>query len=210
MKAILFALCALVLASGAASANTPDPNQSIVDHVIISSWNNVPAANGLTACTPSDAGFDVFVKDVAGNPVANSDVRIVFGGTGTSIRPYRLQQGSQIEIRCFDHSFRGLTDGAGRLSFVPHFGRWAETNVVPVYADGIQIALIQARSPDYDNDGDVDLSDLSTFATDYTDTQYHGRSDFDDCPATKLGDFAFFANQYLASTAAGVPIDTCP
>ena len=211
MKATFFVLAALALAN-AAFAAVPSPPNCTVDHVIISSWNNVPAYNGLAACSSSPAGFDVWVRDSAGNPIANSQVRIVFAGTGTSIRPYH-PQGPQgpIVIHCGDHSFSGFTDGQGHLNFVPHFGRYAEFAVVPVYADNVQIALIEARSPDYDCDGDVDLSDLTTFSGDFTDTHaYHARSDFDDCPTTSLGDFVFFSGQYLASVQAGVPIDTCP
>jgi hypothetical protein len=210
MKTIVFALAVFVLAS-AASANTPNASLSSVDHVIISSWNNVPAGNGLAPCSGSPAGFDVWVRDSAGNPVGSAQVKVTFAGTGTSIRPYK-PQGPQgpITIHCIDHSMSGFTDGQGHLNFTPHFGRYAETNVVEVTADGVVLALIQARSPDYDCDGDVDLLDFSTFVGDYTDTHYHPRSDFDDCPATTLGDLSFFVNQYVASANSGVPIDVCP
>lgn len=211
MKAAIVLLAALALAN-AASAAVPSPPNCTVDHVIISSWNNVPANNGLAACSSSPAGFDVWVRDSAGNPIPNSQVKIVFAGTGTSIRPYH-PQGPQgpIVIHCGDHSFSGFTDGQGHLNFTPQFGRYAEIAVVPVYADNVQIALIEARSPDYDDDGDVDLSDFATFADDYSDIHvYHARSDFDDCPTKNLGDFAFFADQFVASTASGIPIPVCP
>jgi len=214
MKTTLCVLAALALASAPAFTAVPSPANCSVDHVIISSWNNVPAPSGGLACTASQAGFDVYVRDIAGNPIANSQVRIVFAGTGTSIRPYHPPGPSgPVTIHCLDHSFSGFTDGSGHFNFTPHFGRYGEFSNIPVYADNVQIALIQARSPDYDCDGDVDLSDFANFAQDYTDPApgaYHARSDFDDCPTKSLGDFAFFAGQYLASSASGAPIDVCP
>jgi len=209
MKALALVFAALVLASGAARAATPSPPQCTVDHVIISSWNETPARNGLTPCVTSDAGFDLVVRDAAGTPIPNSQVRVTFGGTGTSILPYTNLGPGPTFTQCFDRTIVvGPTDGQGRIHFVPHFGRYAETAVIPVFADGVQIALIEARSPDYDGDGDVDLSDLTTFSGDYLDPGYHARSDFDDCASTRLGDLVFFVGQYLASTA-GSPRPVC-
>jgi hypothetical protein len=211
MKALALVFAALILSSAAVRANTPAPPQCTVDHVIISSWNETPAKNGLTPCVMSQDGFDVVVRDAAGTPVPNAQVRITFGGTGTSIRPYTNLGPGPTFAQCFDFTIVvGPTDGLGRIHFVPHFGRYAETRVVPVFADGVQIALIEARSPDYDGDGDVDLSDLTTFSGDYLDTQnYRARSDFDDCAGSTLGDFVFFVGQYLASGATGVPRPVC-
>lgn len=211
MKPVLFALVALACASVAARAATPDPTNCKVDHVITSSWNETPAtAGGLTPCGTSTPGFDVVVRDATGTPIPNVQVKIVFGGSGTGIRPYQDLGPGPVTAHCNDHSIVvSATDGQGRVNFVPHFGRWSETAVVPVYADGFLIAQIQARSPDYDCDGDVDLPDLTTFSGDYLDTHaYHGRSDFDDCPGTTLGDLVFFAGQYLASSA-GSPRPVC-
>ena len=213
MRSMPFVLGALALASLPAFATTPDPNRSTVDHVIISSWNDTPAGNGLAPCSATPAGFDVTVRDFFGNPVAGAQVKIGFAGSGTAIRPYRLGGGQPIQIQCADRSINGTTDGTGHLNFTPHFGRYAETNVVEVFADGVLLARIEARSPDYDCDGDVDLADFANFADDYTDPApgaYHARSDFDDCPARSLGDFAFFADNYVASVASGIPVDTCP
>jgi hypothetical protein len=179
--------------------------------VIISSWNNTPAAaGGEFSCGASTPGFDVIVRDINNAPIANSQVKVMFGGTGTSIRPYQDVGPGPVTVHCIDHSITLPTDGNGRASFVPHFGRFAETNVVEVSADGVILGLIQARSPDYDCDGDVDVADLSTFSGDFLDTQaYHARSDFDDCPNTSLGDLLFFSAQFLAS-GAGSPRNVCP
>jgi hypothetical protein len=71
-KATLLSVCGL-LAASAALANVPDPAQSIVPTGI--------RLVGQSAGTPSPVGlFQVTVKDLAGNLIANSNVVIDFSG----------------------------------------------------------------------------------------------------------------------------------
>ena len=193
---------------GSAMAQVPSPPNCTFDHVIIGSWNahGAPSGPGPCAGTP---GFDVYVRDINNLPVPGAQIAIVFAGTGTSIRPYRNQLPG-VTPRCGMHEIDANADASGHANFVARFGRWGEFPVVPVYANGVLLGNIQARSADYNDDGTVNVSDLGFFAADYLDPlAYHPRTDFDDCPSTTLGDFAFFAEQYLAA-ASGPVEQVCP
>jgi hypothetical protein len=209
-----FMLClaaVLIVRAAVAAAAVPSPANCTVDHVIVGSYNFVGAASGTGPCVGNTPGFDVWVRDAGNAPVPGAVVSIVFAGTGTSIRPYR-NPGPQpnVTIRCGMHEIDVVADANGHAVFVPRFGRWSESPVVPVYANGVFLTMIEARSADYNNDGTVDLSDLSMFAADYLDPfAVHRRSDFDDCPSSSLGDLSFFVLQYTASAVG--PIEAvCP
>jgi len=200
---------ALTAAIRNASAGVPDASHCTVDHVIISSYDNTGAVAGNGPCTPgATRGFDVFVRDVANNPVAGATVSLQFQGTGTGIKPYQLQNPG-VSVDCSTRTISALTDASGHAQMVARFGHFAETSVIPVYADGVFLKFVEARSPDYFTDGTVTLNDYSQFVTDYTAATLPPRSDFADCPSNKLGAFLFFAEQFLA--AQGQPIQQhCP
>jgi hypothetical protein len=200
----LLVAAALLARAGATVAAVPSQANSTVDHVIIGSYNSQGAISGQSPClATATMGFDVVVRDFANNPIPGSVVTIIFGGTGTSIRPY-VTQDPGVTVLCGSHGLQVTTDASGHAHLVPRFGRFSNSAVIPVSADGILLAHVSARSPDYQNDGAVDLGDFTTFAQDYAD-QGGGqpRSDFDDCPQTRLGDFVFFAAQFLASSVGG-------
>jgi hypothetical protein len=78
-----------------------------------------------------------------------------------------------------------------------------------VFANTILLANVTAISADYDADGRVGIADFSTFAADYLAVVQPARSDFDNCPTSRLSDLTFFAAQYLASNGTQLaPI--CP
>ena len=208
MKATLFVLAALVLASAPARASVPDPRFSTTEPTIVASWNNVGAPAGGT-CFTGTPTYDVTVRDVSNAPIAGSHVKVLFNA-GSGIHPYS-DPGPGVTVNCVDHSFNLVTDAQGRVSFVPHFGGNGEPFTTgTVYADGVVLTGLRVRSPDYDADGDVDVADWTTFVGDYLDTQnYHARSDFDQCATSNLPDFVFFVSQYLAS-GAGSPHPYCP
>lgn len=202
----------LILRSAVANAALPSPANCTVDHVIIGSFGPNGATSGMAPCAPNALpGFDVFVRDASNTPIAGSVVSIVFAGTGTAVRPY-LNQWPQpgVSVNCMQHQLNVTTDANGHARFVPRFGRYGESAVVPVYADGVFLRNIEARSADYNCDGQVNVTDLGVFAGDYLDPAGgHPRSDFDDCPGMTIADLSFFAQQYLASLAS--PIEpVCP
>lgn len=202
----------LLLRTAVAAAAIPSAGNCTVDHVIIGSYSPDGALSGDRPCSPTALpGFDVYVRDFNNQPIAGSVVSIVFAGTGTSVRPY-LNQWPQpgVSVNCMQHQLNVTADANGHARFVPRFGRYGEQPVVPVYADGIFLRNIEARSADYNCDGQVNVTDLGVFAGDYLDPAgVHRRSDFDDCPGMTIADLSFFAQQYLASLAG--PIEpVCP
>jgi hypothetical protein len=205
---VLALAAAASLFASSAHAADPYPQNCTVDHVIISSWNEQGAPSGIGPCAGTP-GFDVVVRDINNAPVPNATIKIQFTLTGTAIKPYRSQSG-QVFVQCNDRSINVVTDANGHATIVPHFGRWTESPVVPVYANGFLLQYVEARSPDYNCNGSVELADLVEFVNDLKDTSTpHPRSDFDDCPGVTLGDFSFFAAQLLASQA-GSPAPVCP
>lgn len=207
MKPTLLVLAALVLASPVARAAVPDPRFSTLESVIVSSWNNTAAPLG--PCYNDVPGYDLTVRDINNAPIPGSHVKIVFGSPA-GIRPYQDVGPGPVTVNCVDHSINIVADGQGRVHFVPHFGRYSDSYTETVYADGVILGNLKARSPDYDGDGDVDVADWTTFVGDYLDMQnYHARSDFDLCPNSNLPDFSFFVQQYLASGAGGAR-SVCP
>lgn len=208
---VFLVVSALFTMTRTGAAAVPSPTTSRVDHIIIGSYSLSGASSGFNPCTPgATPGFDVYVRDAVNNPVPFATVRIIFAGTGTGIRPYNNQLQPMVTTVCNNHEIDVVADGNGHAVFVPRFGRWGEAPNIPVYADGVLLRNIQAASPDYNDDGAITLSDLSIFSSDLLDDlNYHARSDFDDCPSSKLGDFSFFAAQLLASSAGPVE-PVCP
>jgi hypothetical protein len=202
----------LLVRAAVATAGIPSPPNCTVDHVIIGSYGPQGATSGDGPCSATALpGFDVYVRDFNNVPVAGSVVSIVFAGTGTSVRPY-LNQWPQpgVSVVCMNHQLNVTTDVNGHARFVPRFGRYGEGPAVPVYADGVFLRNIEARSADYNCDGQVNVADLGTFSGDYLDpVGFRRRSDFDDCPGMTIADLSFFAAQYLAS-AAGPIEPVCP
>lgn len=188
-------LAALAVA-GSASAGVPDPAHCTVDHVLIGSYDTRGASAGPGPCAGGTAGFDVFVRDINGLPVAGAAVTVQFAGTGTGIRPF-LTQNPPTTIDCTQRTLTVVADASGHAVLIPRFGHFALSPVIPVYANGQFLQNVEARSPDYDGDGQISLSDFNIFAADYNNPTPQAESDFDDCPTTRLGDFTFFVEQYL-------------
>jgi hypothetical protein len=194
--------CALVLAALALAApravfaGVPDPAHCTVDHVLIGSYDTRGASAGPGPCAGGTAGFDVFVRDINGLPVAGAAVTVQFAGTGTGIRPF-LTQNPPTTIDCTQRTLTVIADANGHAVLIPRFGHFALSPVIPVYANGQLLQYVEARSPDYDGDGQISLSDFNIFAADYNNLTPQPESDFDDCPTTRLGDFTFFVEQYL-------------
>lgn len=203
----LFAAPLLValLSPAPARAGAPDPPHCTVDHVIIGSYDTRGANSGVGPCSGGTAGFDVWVRDFTNLPVAGAAVTVQFAGTGTGIRPF-LAQNAGTTVDCTMRTLTVIADANGHAVMVPRFGHFSQGAVVPVYANGQFLQNVEARSPDYDGNGLIDLFDFNIFAADYANPVSQAESDFDDCPNTRLGDFSFFVEQYLWDQ--GRPVET--
>lgn len=209
--AALAALACAAWAASAAAAGSPSPPNCTVDHVIIASFDNRGALAGPSPCTaPAQPGFDVWVRDGLNLPVPGAQVTVVFSGTGTGIHPYKAQNPG-VTVDCTRRALSVFADANGHAVMVPRFGGSSHNGApsIPVYANGQFLQYVAGLSCDYDDDGVVSLADFSRFTTDFTSPVVQPESDFDDCPSTLLGDFGFFAEQYLWDQ--GRPVEPmCP
>ena len=186
----------------------PDRRYCIVDHVAIASWSSVAAPAGTAPCSATAApGFDVIVRDVNAVPLGGEDLVLKLASPGANLAAY-ASQSPGVTVNCVDHTLHATTNAAGAVHIVPRFGGYAESAVVQVWCHFVQIASIEARSPDYDGDGVVGLPDFNTFVTDFMGPA-RPRSDFNDCPGVTLADFTFFAGEYMASQGQPAAV-ICP
>ena len=200
LAAVPAVLLALGLAAPAFALGVPDPRLSIVDPVLVGSPLGIP--NPQVGGTP---GFDVYARDVNNTPVAGAVVEIDFSLAGLTLY---ATQNAGTTVNCATHRIGQVTDAQGHVVFAAQFGSWQNANVVPVLINGVLVANVAARSPDYDEDGKVAIFDLSVFSTDFLDQNPTPRSDFDVSGVTGLGDLAFFSQHYLAPEGPAKPL--CP
>jgi hypothetical protein len=193
----LFALGSLAATSRAQIIIEPDPRFSTVDAVVVGSPLGVPIGG-------SPAGYDVTMRDNSNAPRPGVVVALRF--PAGSFRLYADQQAGTT-IDCAQATISRITDGQGRVNFAAKFGGWNDANSVEVVGDGVSLAFVKGRSPDYDGDGRVALSDLVTFSSDFLTNPSAQRSDFDLNGSTGLGDLVLFVDQFLH---AGGPQPLCP
>lgn len=193
-------LLALACPAAAGATGVPDPRFTIVDPVLVGSPLGiaVPQANG----TP---GFDLWARDINNAPLAGALVEIDFTFSGLTLY---ATQNPGTTVNCAAHRISQLTDAQGHVVFAAQFGSWQNANVVPVTVDGVMIAQVPGRSPDYDEDGRVAIFDLSIFSQDFLSPDLSPRSDFDVSGETGLGDLAIFSQHYLAPAGPAKPL--CP
>jgi hypothetical protein len=189
------ALAAVALAcatSASAQIVDPDPRFSIVDPIVVGSPLGV-AIGG----TP--AGFDVSMRDVSNAPRPGVVVTLHF--PDPSFRLYATQQAGTT-LDCLQRTISRVTDAQGKVNFVARFGGWNDANAVEVVDAGVILALVKGRSPDYDSDGKVGLSDLAVFTADLLGNPSAQKSDFDLNGSTGLNDYAIITEQLLGTTSS--------
>jgi len=147
---------ALALAPTPAAAGVPSPANSTVPPCLV-------------ACPIGDLAFDVVVRDLANNPVANSAVVLDFSRCpqaflctvpGMSPDPYVVDTGTRTLLR--------TTDATGLAHFPLRVGGVGELGQVWVLADGVLLAQRGLASPDQDGNGFVSwylLGDYIAFAS---------------------------------------------
>ncbi len=139
LPALLPALL-LSLEAAPASSAVPSPVNSAVPDCLV-------------GCPLGDMAFDIIVRDVANNPVANSTVVLDFSlcpeayicTFGNGPVPYTVD----ITARTLSM----LTDATGLARFPPRMGGGCAANTVRVFADGVMLGQRAFASPDQDGDG---------------------------------------------------------
>ncbi len=177
MKKLLSALFVLALCSSVAMATVPDPTKCSV----------VPAdgLNGMIICpdspTPITATiYTVTVRNTDNNPIPNIPVVIAFG---TGIH------------ECTTDVPTGTTNGSGQCVITIRGGGCNQNSgacVVTASGDVIR-TYNNCKSPDWDGsaaDGQVNLSDLADFRT------LDECHDYDNNGVINVGDLSIFAGAY--------------
>jgi hypothetical protein len=191
------ALAVLALVSATSATAQPDPRQITIDVVVVGTPLGV-------AIGGSPVGFDVTVRNIDLTPRQGAVVSLEF--PAASFRLYATQQAGTT-INCAQGSLTRVTDAQGQVNFAARFGGWEDGNAVAVLVDGVLIGLVKGRSPDYDRDGKVGLSDLAVFTGDLLGNPGAQKSDFDLNGSTGLNDYAIITEQLLGTTS---PQALCP
>lgn len=194
-KASLITACGLLVAA-VASAAVPDPAHSTKPAYIV--------VVGQNAGTPDPNGsFTVVVRDVANNPIANSQVIIDFGACSDSRTTTVAAAGQTVD--CPTHTVRGFTNGSGSITFdIVGGGRNTGAaagpggNCANITADGV--SLFHPTVNVYDENGDVttpgmEVTDLSAFLKDLGTGFYFGRSDFNQGGSLEVVDLSVFLSK---------------
>lgn len=191
----LFAVLAFVAAFALpahAQIIEPDPRFSTVDPVVVGTPLGIPIGG-------APAGFDVTMRDVSNVPRPGVTVALRF--PRPAFRLYAPQQAGTT-VDCLQGTVGRVTDAQGKVNFAARFGGWDDANAVEVLGDGVSLAFVKGRSPDYDRDGKPGLSDFTFFSTDFLTNPTAQRSDFDLNGSTGLGDYALFSAQFLGASSA--------
>ncbi len=194
------ALAAAVLAglAPAAIAAVPAPANCTVETALIGTWTGAAVSTAVTPCAPNQPElFLVVVRDAANLPIPGATVKVLLAGSGTHF--HTVQDPGVINV-CPGNEMAMTADASGTVRMNLRIAGSNDAPSALVVADGVPLATLPIRSPDYDGDGRVGLSDFAIFASDFLSPALpHPRSDFDNCPTTQLPDFAFFVTQYQAS-----------
>jgi hypothetical protein len=172
------AIALSVLIPGAVRADVPDPSSSDYPHGIL--------LVGLRDGVPDPIGtFEVVLRSYFGNPMVGWRVEIDFLGCSQDIRICSVQpDGGTVD--CGDQGVRGVTDGAGRVTFTIVGGASNTTGGVPghparcvrVYTDGLGFVHMGVAAFDQNGSGGVNPADIAVWLVDSFDATHFERSDF--------------------------------
>lgn len=138
--------CAALIHPAVSRASVPSPSNS-----------EVPAC--LAACPAGDMVIVIVVRDIAGNPIANSTVWLDF----SACPAFTICTPEPTDPYIYDaptRTVRATTDASGTVRFPLRAGGVCGTaNGVSVFADGVFLAGRTLASPDQNGDQIVDGAD---------------------------------------------------
>lgn len=211
-KASLFTACG-VLVAAAAMAGVPSPANSTYPQFV--------KVMGTAGGVPDPgASFQVTVRDLANNPIANSQVTLDLA----NCPDIRLCSDAiaGLTIDCVTKTVRAFTDPAGQVTLMG-IGAATNTGALPgagagcarILADGVN--LVNATANAYDENGGVtangvEISDLNAFLKDLGTGIYFGRSDFNQGGTVDIGDLAVWLGVFGSGTSGSGCFSTtyCP
>jgi hypothetical protein len=188
--ALALTLCLLLSTSrGAASPlAVPDPSQCTVESPMVGNHT------GNTMAGIGSPGYGMVVRDVLGMGISGSTVSLDFS-SAPGIRLYSTQNPGTT-VNCAARTLSRMTNANGQATFGPRFGGFVNSNSVEVYADGVLLAYVAARSTDLDGSaGTTDVADLSLFKNELYKMPpeiAEPQTDFNNDGQTNVADLALF------------------
>ncbi len=221
--ASLLTVCGL-LAAAAASAGVPSPANSTKPSFIALVGRN-PSNVTPNQGDPSGT-FTVVVKDVANNPIPNSQVIVDLGACSDARLCSSVAAGQTAD--CPTKTVRGFTDGTGSITFTI-IGAGTNSGASPgpgagcanITADGV--SLVHPTNVIYDQNGaatppvpGMEVTDLSKFLVDLGTGFYFGRSDYSALDGVDQGVISvidlskFLVRLGTGQSANGCSVALCP
>jgi hypothetical protein len=210
-KASLIVACGLLVAA-VASAAVPDPAHSTKPAYVVLVGTNSGVAD-------PNGNFTVVVRDVANNPIANSQVIVDFNACSDARICSAAAAGKTVD--CPTKTVRGFTDGSGSITFdIVGGGKNTGAAAGPgagcanITADGV--SLVHPTVNIYDENGGVttqgmEVTDLSAFLKDLGTGFYFGRSDFNQGGSLEVVDLSVFLSRLgTGFSANGCSTTYCP
>lgn len=188
--------CLLLVSATGARAGTPDPATSTMEPAIVGTPHGT-----------SGYEFDVTVRDINYLPVSGSVVKVSFVGSG--LRLHSTQQ-SGTTLDCVNQSLSRTTSVLGTVAFIARFCGYVDSDQIQVTASDVLLGSIKGRSPDYDANGRIGLTDFVMFSDDYLDHQERQRSDFDLSGSVSLRDFVLWSFEATNYDEWDAPVPLCP
>ena len=188
------ALLAVGLPATMAFAAPPDPVRSVVEPILVGS-------SGVSI----GGGFVVVVRDATGAPCPEVVVSCDFSGTPTHLQ---TTQTAGTAVECSAETITKLTDASGLAVFDIRFGGFVNAPDVDIFAAGIPLASVPARSTDMNGIGGTNLQDLSLFRSAFFDKAYNPEIDFGGGPGgnpdglDNLSDFSIFIRAFFGSQSS--------
>ncbi len=202
-----------VPAALARSADLPNPsNATIPSHIVL-----VGCSGGVA--DPSGE-FMVVNRDLANNPIANSNITCDFSGC-FDLRIAAAQPFPGLRVDCATRTVSALTDATGTARFRivggavnPGGAPGAGFNAMKIYGDGVLFGSVNAAAADQNGFNGMDANDLAAFIADLFDGLAVGRSDYDGSGTLNANDVAvwvkLFAGAGSTQGASSLPGGTCP
>lgn len=189
------ALAALALASASAAlANTPSPmNHTIPTHVVL-------VGHGPAGPDSVTGHVYCIIRDLASNPVPNSEVRFDFSGC-TDLTIATDQRDPRLTVNCAQRTVTAITDQNGRVDLTimgaATGGPPSPRQSMRIYADGVLIGSPPVAVLERDGFAGLTLADLSLWAADWFSGMELERADLDGSGWVSVADLSVWARAYF-------------
>ena len=171
--ATFFVACAALLGVAAAHAGVVNPGSCIIGASHISLVGAYAAASdpaNAADSVDSQAKLTITVRDISLNPIAGIPVVLDFSGCTADTKIKATQSYHAQTASCATATVQGFTTTNGTVSFVVIGGRSTtaghSNGCAQVYADSYLLGSIGVATFDSNNDGIMNLTDVSAFWAD--------------------------------------------